>query len=59
VEAGLDLGIITERDIVIKVESSADRDPKRVLAFLLNLMQTGIVTETKYGKTRLAEMNVR
>src|SRR2546425_4552558 len=25
-------------------------------AFLLNLMETGIVTETKYGKTRLAEM---
>ena len=25
-------------------------------SFLLNLMETGIVTETKYGKTRLAEM---
>lgn len=27
-------------------------------AFLLNLMETGIVSETKYGKTRTAQMKI-
>lgn len=33
-----------------------DKMSSKDQAFLLNLIETGIVTETKYGKTRLAEM---
>ena len=35
-----------------KIDKMAAKDQ----AFLLNLMETGIVTETKYGKTRQAEI---
>src|SRR5947209_4758047 len=38
--------------LVDEIDKMSPRDQ----AFLLNLMETGIVSETKYGKTRLAEM---
>ena len=33
-----------------------DKMSSKDQAFLLNLMETGIVTETKHGKTRTAQM---
>jgi holliday junction DNA helicase RuvB len=33
-----------------------EKIPSKDQTFLLNLMETGIVTETKYGRTREAEI---
>jgi MoxR-like ATPase len=41
-------------DEIDKIKELSPRDQ----TFLLNLMETGIITETKYGKTREAEINV-
>ena len=35
-----------------------DKMPSKDQTFLLNLMETGIVTETKHRKTRTAQMNI-